>query len=410
MNERSPTLRCVCGLHRDGEDHAASMPPKSLGRRTAIGYMSRPALAALVGTIVPAAVPRAAKATPAPVEKAEVNIGFLPIVCATPLIHAQESGLFAAEGLKVTLHKAASWAVVRDKTVSGEFDGALMLAPMPLAMSMGAGARRIAMDVPGLSNTNGSAITLHRKHAGNRDPRNWKGFKLGIPFEYSMQNLLLRRYLLASGIDPDKDVQLRVMPPPDMISNMRSNNLDGFILAEPFNARAVYDEIGFTHLLSSELWDGHPCCSFAFTKVFATTNRGTFGAVMRALFRATGFLNIPENRKGVAEVLAQKQYLNQPAVVVAQGLTGHFADGLGNIRNVPNRVSFEAFPWQSMALWILMQMRTMGMIDPSENLKELAESVFDVSRARQHMAEAGLRAPRGNRQVHIVMGRRYEPE
>ena len=99
------------------------------------------------------------------------------------------------------------------------------------------------------------------KHKDNRDPKNWKGFKFAVPFEFSMHNFLLRYYVAEHGLDPDKDIQIRVVPPPEMVANLRAGNIDGYLGPDPFNQRAVYDQVGFIHLLTKDLWDGHPCCS-----------------------------------------------------------------------------------------------------------------------------------------------------
>ena len=100
--------------------------------------------------------------------------------------------------------------------------------------------------------------------------RQWKGFKFAVPFDYSMHNYLLRYYLAEHGLDPDTDVQIRSVPPPEMVANLRADNIDGFLAPDPVNQRAVYDGVGFIHMLSKELWDGHPCCAFAAAKEFVT--------------------------------------------------------------------------------------------------------------------------------------------
>ena len=118
------------------------------------------------------------------------------------------------------------------------------------------------MNVATIQNINGQAITLAMKHKDKRDPKQWKGFKFAVPFDYSMHNFLLRYYVAEHGLDPDKDIQIRVVPPPEMVANLRAGNIDGFLGPDPFNQRAVYDEVGFIHMLSKEIWDGHPCCAF----------------------------------------------------------------------------------------------------------------------------------------------------
>ena len=153
-----------------------------------------------------------------PLEKTNLKIGFIPINCATPLIMADPLGLYREQGLSVSLQKTAGWALVRDNMLNGELDASHMLAPMPLAISMGLGSNPQPMRVATIQNINGQAIVLALKHKENRDPKNWKGFKFAIPFEYSMHNFLLRYYLAEHGLDPDRDVQLRVTPPAEMLS------------------------------------------------------------------------------------------------------------------------------------------------------------------------------------------------
>ena len=91
-----------------------------------------------------------------------------------------------------------------------------------------------------------------------------------MPFDYSMHNYLLRYYVAEHGLDPDQDIQIRAVPPPEMVANLRADNIDGFLGPDPMNQRAVYDGVGFIHMLSKDIWDGHPCCAFAASKEFVT--------------------------------------------------------------------------------------------------------------------------------------------
>ena len=187
--------------------------------------------------------------------------------------------------------------------------------------------------MPAVENINGQAITLAIKHKDKRDPKSWKGFKFAVPFDYSMHNYLLRYYVAEHGIDPDNDIQIRAVPPPEMVANLRADNIDGFLAPDPVNQRAVYDGVGFIHMLSKEIWDGHPCCAFAASKEFVTQTPNTYAALLKAIIDATAFAAKPENRKQIAEAIAPANYLNQPVTVVEQVLTGTFADGLGNVQN-----------------------------------------------------------------------------
>ena len=162
-------------------------------------------------------------------EKKDLKVGFIPITCATPIIMAAPLGFYSKHGLNVEVVKTAGWAVIRDKTINKEYDAAHMLAPMPIAISLGLGANAIPFTVPAIENINGQGITLAMKHKDKRDPKDWKGMKFAIPFDYSMHNYLLRYYLAEHGLDPDTDVQLRSVPPPEMVANLRADNIDGFL-------------------------------------------------------------------------------------------------------------------------------------------------------------------------------------
>ncbi len=133
----------------------------------------------------------------------------------------------------------------------------------------------------------GQAITLHIKHKEVKGPQDMKGFRFCVPFDYSMHNYLLRYYLAEGGLHPDKDVQIRVVPPPEMVANLKAGNVDGYLAPDPFNQRAVYENAGFIFLLSKEIWDGHPCCAFAISQAFATTYPNTFLALFKAIVDTT---------------------------------------------------------------------------------------------------------------------------
>jgi nitrate/nitrite transport system substrate-binding protein len=266
-----------------------------------------------------------------------------------------------------------------------------------------------AWQIPAIENINGQAITLGLHLKDRRDPTTWKGLKFGIPFDYSMHNYLLRYYLAEAGLDPDTDVQLRVIPPPEMVANLRAGNIDGFLGPDPVNQRAVFDGIGFIHILSRDLWDGHPCCAFSTSKTFIAENPNTFLALSRAIIDATGFANKAENRKAIAEAIAPANYLNQPQVVLEQALTGTYADGLGNIVRQPLRAGFDPFPWESFGVWILTQMKRWGQIKGDVDYAGVARSVMLATDARKQMEGLGLAAPAANSKTFVVMGKTFDP-
>jgi len=378
-------------------------------RRLLAGVGSATAMAALAQVFPLAAATEAFAQAPGPLEKKDLRIGFIPITCATPIIMAGPMGHYARQGLNVELVKTAGWAIIRDKAMAGEYDAAHILAPMPLAISMGTGSAPVPWTVPAIENVNGQAIVLALKHRDRRDPATWRGMKLGVAFDFSIHNYLLRYYLAEAGIDPDRDVQIRVLPPAEMVANLRADNLDGFLGPDPINQRAVYDGIGFIHLLSREIWDGHPCCAFAVSRGFAESAPNTTHAMLRAVVEAAGDASKPENRKSIADELAPANYLNQPPVVVEQVLTGTYADGLGGIKHVPDRVSFAPMPWDSFAIWIMTQMKRWGQVHGDLDYAAVAKQVYLATDAKRAIRDAGLAPPAASGRTIVVMGKPFDP-
>ncbi|WP_372072296.1 CmpA/NrtA family ABC transporter substrate-binding protein [Tistrella mobilis] len=344
-----------------------------------------------------------------PLEKTKLNIGFVPITCATPIIMAHPMGFYERRGLDVQVIKTAGWAVARDKSLNKEYDASHMLTPMPLAITMGAGSTAQPFLMPAVENINGQAIVLHVDHKDKRDPRDWKGFRFGVPFEYSMHNFLLRYYVAEHGLDPDKDIQIRVVPPPEMVANLRAGNLDGYLSPDPFNQRAVWEKVGFIHLLTKDIWEGHPCCAFACSKAFAEEMPNTYGALVMALLEATSYAADPANRKEISAAIAPANYLNQPVPVIEQVLTGRFADGLGEVQDVPDRIDFDPFPWHSMGVWILTQMKRWGYISGEIDYRGIAEQVYLAAETGARMKELGLTPPEVTYEPHTIMGKTFDP-
>ena len=218
----------------------ALFPEDTMRRRFLQAVGASTALSA-ISTLFPLGAAKEAFAqTTGKIEKAKLKVGFIPITCGTPIIMAQPMGFYSKHGLDVEVVKTAGWAVIRDKTLNKEYDAAHMLSPMPLAISLGVGAQAVPYTMPAVENINGQAITLAMKHKDKRDPKSWKGFKFAVPFDYSMHNYLLRYYVAEHGLDPDRDIQIRAVPPAEMVANLRADNLDGYLGPDPMNQRAVY--------------------------------------------------------------------------------------------------------------------------------------------------------------------------
>ena len=364
------------------------MQAASPSRRQLMIGLGATALTTLINQVLPLDKIAAWAAEPVgKPEKKDLSIGFIPITCATPIIMAEPMGFYKKYGLNAKVKRAAGWAMVRDWAINKDVDAAHMLSPMPLAITLGAGSLPVPFYMPAVENINGQAITLHNKHKALKTAADMKGFRFCVPFDYSMHNYLLRYYLAEGGVHPDKDVQIRVVPPPEMVANLKAGNVDGYLAPDPFNQRAVYENVGFIFKLSKEIWDRHPCCAFAISKEFATTYPNTFLALFRSIVDATHYASDPAHRKDIAKAIASTNYLNQPVTVLEQVLTGTYANGLGGIKKDPDRIDFDPYPWHSMAIWILTQMKRWGHLKGDVNYASIAQEVYragDATRLRRN--------------------------
>jgi nitrate/nitrite transport system substrate-binding protein len=389
---------------------AAVIQAADPSRRQFLTAMGTAALTALIAELFPLKQVVALAADPAgKPEKKDLSIGFIPITCATPIIMAEPLGFYQKHGLNVSVKRAAGWAMIRDWAINGEVDAAHMLTPMPLAISLGAGSVPKPFYMPAVENINGQAITLHIKHKEVKSAADMKGFRFCVPFDFSMHNYLLRYYLAEGGVHPDKDVQIRVVPPPEMVANLKAGNVDGYLAPDPFNQRAIYENVGFIFKLSKEIWDRHPCCAFTVSEEFATKYPNTFNALFRAIVDATHYASNPAHRKEIAAAIAPTNYLNQPVTVLEQVLTGTYADGLGNIKKEPNRIDFDPYPWHSMAIWILTQMKRWGHLKGEVNYKSVAEQVYRAADCDRIAKELGYPTHQATTMKHVIMGKEFDP-
>lgn len=265
-----------------------------------------------------------------------LKLGFLPLMDCAPLIVAQEAGYFEAEGLLVQLQREPSWSSIRDKLVFGLLDGAHMLAPMPLACTLGLGSVNKPV-VTGLGlGLNGNAMTLSRTlheqllslcgeaTAAGRSPspselalalRHWldqnpsSGLTLASVFPYSMHQYMLRHWLSLGGIDPDRELSLVVVPPDMMVSALQSGEIQGYCVGEPYNGLAVRQDAGRIAFTGHDLWPEAPEKVFGVTESWADRYPDTHYRVIRALLRACQWLDEPTNRADLAHLLARPEYV-----------------------------------------------------------------------------------------------------
>jgi nitrate/nitrite transport system substrate-binding protein len=428
MTQAAMRIACAHSGHRDDGSCACAPeapPPRDLpelvraaalrsvfggspGRRAVLRLLGIAGALAALDEVMPLRALEAMAAEDGPVEKKELSVGFLAITCSTPLVMADNLGLFRERGLDVELVRTPGWAVARDRLLGGEYDASHVLTPMPLAMTLGLGSPAAPIGLPVIQNSNGQGLVLAAKHRENRDPKGWKGMTFGVPFTYSMQDLLLRYYVAEHGIDPDKDIVIKAVVPAELVANLKAGILDGFLAPDNAAQLAVHGGAGFIHLLSSEIWDGHPCCGFGLADKFIAQAPNTYLALTRSLLAASAHVTDGKNRKEAAAIVSQQKYINIPKEVAEAVLTGEFDDGLGNRRSVPNRIDFRPFPYHSMGIWMLTQMRRWGYIKEEVDYRAIAERVFRAVDAQKLLAAAGLEAPASTLTKHTILGRDFD--
>ena len=367
-------------------------------RRTALKTLLTGLPAGWVGT---------AYASDAP-ESPDMRFGIIALTDNAPIVMAHELGFFKKFGINSIVSKEASWAVIRDKLTLGENHATHMLIGMPFASTMGLlGSPVKPMVIPWMLNRNGQAITLASKFKGqvksakDLKPLVDKAKAAGNPLTFAMTfppgtHAMWMRYWLASGgINPDKDVNLITIPPPQMVANMKIDKMDGFCVGEPWNARAISDGIGYTVITTQKMWPDHPEKVCAFTEDFATKNPKTVRAALKALHLASEYLDKMENRPSAAEVISRPTYINCPKEVIVDRLLGKYDYGNGAKEQDPNYMIFSQrncnFPSRTYGAWWLSQFRRWGMVKTAPNYKQIVEKVMRVDIYSEAMKELGVK-------------------
>jgi len=377
-------------------------------------------------------------------EKEELKFGFIKLTDMAPLAIAAEKGFFEDEGLFVELEAQANWKVLLDRVITGELDGAHMLAGQPLGATIGFGTQAdiitaFSMDL------NGNGITVSnkvwkemKKHIPHKDGKpvhpikadylkpviesyndDGKQFKMGMVFPVSTHNYELRYWLAAGGINPgyyapakgdtsgtlQADALLSVTPPPQMPSTMEAGTIDGYCVGEPWNQQAVFKNIGVPVITDYEIWKNNPEKVFGVSKGWADKYPETHKSVVKAMIRAAKWLDEKNNanRPEAVKILSQSNYVGADYDVIANSMTGTFEYEKGDKREIPDfNVFFRhnaTYPYYSDAIWYLTQMRRWGQISdhkPDSWYMDVAKKVYrpDIyaEAAKELIAEGKMKA------------------
>jgi nitrate/nitrite transport system ATP-binding protein len=329
-------------------------------------------------------------------EKVNLEIGFVSLTDCAPLIVAQEKGLFHKYGLEeVTLSKEPSWKAIAQGVSTRRLDAAQMTAPMPIALTLGMGGKETIPVVTAMTlSRNGNAITLRKSfyEQGVRTLADFKGaiaqspdrvHTLGVVHPASMHNLMLRHWLAAGGIDPDRDVSLTVLPPAQMVSNLKAGNVDGYCVGEPWNSRAIQEGIGFAIATDLDIWAGHPEKVLGVREDWAERYPQTHLALVKALLEACQYCDDRRHRPEILEILSQPQYIGASLDHLRPGFLDPYWDG--SDREPQQLLLFNQFYVQQAnypdaveTLWMMAEMARWGMIAFPRNWVELVDRLRRV--------------------------------
>jgi NitT/TauT family transport system ATP-binding protein/nitrate/nitrite transport system substrate-binding protein len=353
-----------------------------------------------------------------------IHAGFIPLTDSAPLLIAKALRFDAQFGFDLRLHREVSWANIRDKTDHGIFDCAHMLAPMPIASTLGLGRAPVAMIAPMALNLNGNAITVSSTlyaamadadpaptQAGGmaaaralakvvrlREANGQPPLTLGMVYPFSCHNYDLRYWLASAGIDPDNDVTLVVIPPPLIAEGLAAGHVDGHCVGAPWGAVSVENGGGHIVATKQELWAGSPEKVLGVRMGWAERNPGLLTSLIGALLTAAQWLDRPENLDEASEVLCRPENIGVDAALIRRGLAGKL------IRHPGGEPSDDAdfivfhryaanFPWVSHAIWLLTQMRRWGQITQPVDMAAVARQVYRPDLYRAAAMELGFSVP-----------------
>ncbi len=325
-----------------------------------------------------------------------IKLGFIPLTDCSPLVMAQEYGLFKKYGVQVELSKESSWANVRDKILTGELDGAHCLFGMPFSVYTGVGGKAGSeMKIAMMLNSNGQAISLSKEFCGkigfkktdkaaavfDAKIKSGKPITVAATFPGGTHDIWMRNWLALCGI-PQNSVKQITIPPPQMVANMKVGNMDAFCVGEPWNGVAVAQEVGFTQITTQDIWKDHPEKALVVNKAFAESNREDLKKVMKALLEACRLLDKPANRAQSAQIVGQPKYVNASAAVIDNRLKGIYDIGCGVGTEVyKDYMNFHKsgavnYPRKAYGIWFMAQYVRFDLVKTTPDYKVIADKLI----------------------------------
>lgn len=331
------------------------------------------------------------------------KLGFIALSDAGPLFVAKDKGLFAKYGMPDTdVQKQASWGTTRDNLVLGSegngIDGAHILTPMPYLISAGKVTQNnqpTPMYILARLNLDSQCISVANEYADlklgvdaspfkaalEKKKASGKAVKAAMTFPGGTHDLWIRYWLAAGGIDPDKDIETIVVPPPQMVANMKVGTMDCFCVGEPWNLQLIHQNIGYTAVTTGELWNKHPEKSFGMRAAFVDKYPKAAKALLMAVMEAQQWADKAENKAELAAIMGKRQWMNCPVEDVLDRTAGKFDYGIPGkvVENSPHVMKywrdFASYPFQSHDLWFLTEDIRWGKYEPGFDTKALIAKV-----------------------------------
>jgi len=405
-----------------------------LGRRRFLSLAGAGATALAVS----GGLAESALAAPFKPEVTGAKLGFIALTDAAPLIIAKELGLFAKYGMPdVVVAKQASWAATRDNIVLGSggggIDGAHILSPLPYLLTLGAAGKATPMNILARLNVNGQAISVEKQYLGSRVDINSARMKpliaqrkaqgrkitMAMTFPGGTHDLWIRYWLAAQGINPESDVDLITIPPPQMVANMKAGTMEAFCVGEPWPDQLVAQGLGYTAVSTGQLWMDHPEKAFAMRADWVAAHPMAAIALTAAVIDAQRWADNPANNAKLAEIIGGRDWLKVPVTDIQDRLLGNFTMGDGRvIKNASFKMKFWAshasFPYKSHDLWFLTEDQRWGKLPANLDKKAVIARVnrSDIWRHAAMLAKvpAGQIPPTDSRGVeHFFDGKSFDP-
>ncbi len=405
-------------LHTNGtaDGHHSASQPHPTSRRSLLKLTGTAALLAAAKSALPFGAYSAHAAAP---ETTKAILGYIALTDAAPVVIAQAKGYFAKHGMPdIEVVKQASWGALRDNVVLGSegngIDGAHILTPMPYLISTGKVTQgnvplpmyilsRLNLDCQGISvaseyadlkigvDSTALKAALETKKAAGKD------VKAAVTFPGGTHDLWMRYWLSAGGIDPDKDIQTIVVPPPQMVANMKVGTMDVFCVGEPWNQQLVNQGIGYTATTTSEIWNGHPEKCLSMRAAWVDKNPNAAKAIVMAIQEAQQWCDKPENKDEMATIVGQRQWFNVPVPDIVGRLKGEVDYGLGR-KAADRKLAMKfwgngaSYPFKSHDSWFVTENMRWGKFDPALDITKLVDAVNREDIWREAAVSLGVTA------------------